>query len=57
MISDYNSQALKLAGIGRSTQDPSFGNIFRDDNGDPTGLLIEHGQFPLFKLAMKLKQE
>lgn len=34
-----NSQALKLAGITRDTPDPKGGQIFRDSNGEPTGIL------------------
>ena len=36
-----NSRALALAGIERSTADPTFGRIERDDDGTPTGVLHE----------------
>jgi len=36
-----NTKALELAGITRSTADPVGGKIFRDSNGDATGLLEE----------------
>src|SRR5436190_379600 len=36
-----NTKALELAGITRSTADPVGGKIFRDANGDATGLLEE----------------
>jgi predicted amidohydrolase YtcJ len=36
-----NSMALKMAGIDRNTQDPQGGQITRDENGEPTGLLKE----------------
>ena len=36
-----NTKALELAGITRSTPDPVGGKIFRDANGDATGLLEE----------------
>ncbi|MFZ4585604.1 MAG: amidohydrolase [Acidimicrobiia bacterium] len=36
-----NSAALDLLGIGRSTPDPQGGEIVRDNNGAPTGVLIE----------------
>ncbi len=52
-----NSKALELAGIGGSTQDPSFGNIVKDNDGNPTGLLMEHAQFLLFKAALESKTE
>ena len=36
-----NSRALRLAGIDKQTADPSGGQIQRDDNGQPTGILFE----------------
>ena len=36
-----NSRALAIAGIDRTTADPSDGRIERDANGDPTGMLQE----------------
>ena len=36
-----NSSALKLAGINGSTPDPSNGQIQRDQQGLPTGILLE----------------
>jgi predicted amidohydrolase YtcJ len=36
-----NSQALEIAGIGKDTPDPSGGEIERDVNGQPTGMLKE----------------
>ncbi|GAB2217722.1 hypothetical protein Droror1_Dr00000930 [Drosera rotundifolia] len=36
-----NSLALKVAGITRDTEDPVGGTIVKDDDGEPTGLLID----------------
>ena len=38
-----NSKALELAGVRRDTQDPipGFSYYVRDDNGDPTGYVLE----------------
>ncbi len=37
----FNSKALALAGISRSTPDPEGGSIGRDAGGEPNGLLVE----------------
>jgi len=38
-----SSKALELAGINKDTPDPAGGQILRDKNGHPTGLLIDNG--------------
>lgn len=40
-VACVNSVALKLAGIGPDTPDPTGGKICRDAQGEPDGLLIE----------------
>jgi len=39
-----NAEALRLAGVTRATPDPAGGEILRDSQGDPTGLLNERAQ-------------
>ncbi len=39
-----NSRALEIAGITAATPDPVNGIIRRDENGEPTGLLIDSAQ-------------
>ncbi|WP_047981852.1 amidohydrolase [Ornithinibacillus contaminans] len=37
-----NSAMLELAGINQATANPDFGEVVKDQDGEPTGLLIEH---------------
>src|SRR5438067_7452726 len=39
-----NGAALQLAGVGRDTPNPPGGEIVKDSNGEPTGLLKESAQ-------------
>ncbi|MED4228565.1 amidohydrolase [Neobacillus cucumis] len=43
-IAVVNSKALELAGITRDTPDPPGGEIDRDLNGEPTGILRENAK-------------
>ncbi|MGD2097529.1 MAG: amidohydrolase [Desulfobacterales bacterium] len=36
-----NSKALEIAGVTKDTPDPASGEMERDDNGEPTGILKE----------------
>lgn len=40
-----NSKALALAGISKDTLDPPGGEIIRDTNGEPTGVLIDNAMY------------
>lgn len=40
-----NSKALALAGISKETLDPPGGEIIRDANGEPTGVLIDNAMY------------
>lgn len=44
-----NGKALELAGITAATPQPEFGEIVRDQNGQPTGLLKEGGAMNLVR--------
>jgi predicted amidohydrolase YtcJ len=48
-----NSKALELAGISRSSKDPSGGVIVKDRKGQPTGHLIENAMGPVEVMATK----
>ncbi|KKB37347.1 amidohydrolase [Bacillus thermotolerans] len=60
-----NSLALNLAGITKETKNPDYGIIYKDKNGEPTGILIETAislatdyayDFPKKKLEDMLQQ-
>jgi len=44
-----NSKALQLAGITKDSLDPPGGQILRDSNGEPTGVLIDNAMLLLEK--------
>lgn len=37
-----SSEALAIAGVNKNTEDPPGGKIIRDDDGRPTGLLVDN---------------
>ena len=43
-VNCVNSKALELAGITKDTPDPQGGEIDRDENGEPTGVLRENAR-------------
>lgn len=46
-----NTRALELAGITKDTIDPPGGLIVRDDNGEPTGVLVDNAAYLVQKLV------
>lgn len=46
-----NSRALELAGITRDTPNPQGGEIYKDDKGEPNGLLMDLAGYPVTKFA------
>jgi predicted amidohydrolase YtcJ len=42
-----NSLALRMIGVDRTTPDPVGGQIVRDEQGEPTGILRESASYPL----------
>ena len=52
-----NSRALQLAGITRDTPDPQGGQIYKDDKGEPTGLLMDNAGRPIRHLLPRPTEE
>ncbi len=52
-----NSKALALAGIGRDTTNPSGGEIGRDGDGEPNGLLTETACYLLMGILPEFTAE
>jgi predicted amidohydrolase YtcJ len=52
-----NSKALSLAGITKDTQDPAGGVIVKDDEGMPTGYLLDEAQELVKKVIPKVSSE
>ena len=51
-----NSLALKLAGIDRTTANPSGGEILKDRQGEPTGMLIDRATDLVARLIPPLSE-
>lgn len=52
-----NSKALEVAGITRHTENPPFGIIGKDDEGEPDGLLYETAMDAIIRLAYDFSEE
>lgn len=52
-----SSRALALAGIDRNTPDPAGGRILKDENGEPTGMLIDGAMALVTKLVPAPSEE
>lgn len=48
-IISVNSKALEIAGIDKNTPNPPGGEIDRDENGEPTGILRENAKVLVLK--------
>ncbi|MCB9878270.1 MAG: amidohydrolase [Planctomycetes bacterium] len=51
-----NSQALQLAGIGKDTESPAGGEILRDSEGLPTGVLVDAAMAAVPEPALDVAQ-
>lgn len=52
-----NSKALEIAGIKANTPSPSGGEIVKDANGQPTGLLIDNASYLVGKMIPETTNE
>ncbi|RJS59358.1 amidohydrolase [Bacillus sp. PK3_68] len=52
-----NTKALEIANINRDTEDPSYGMISKDKNGEPDGLLYEKAMDAVFRHAYNFTKE
>lgn len=52
-----NSKALQVANITKSTVSPSGGEIIKDANGEPTGVLIDNAEYLVTSLIPKPDKE
>jgi predicted amidohydrolase YtcJ len=52
-----NSEALRRAGIDKNTLDPAGGEIIRDENGNPTGVLIDNAMYMVERQIPRMTSE
>lgn len=52
-----NSKALEMLKIDRYTENPPFGEIAKDENGEPTGILYEQASQLVANLAFQVSHE
>ncbi|WP_349632562.1 amidohydrolase [Neobacillus sp. SuZ13] len=52
-----NSHALEIAGITSQTENPSYGTILKDEQGEPTGVLIESAVSLVADIALAFSKE
>ena len=52
-----NSEALRLAGITRDTPDPEGGEILKDADGEPTGILVDNAVDLVFEVIPEVGPE
>jgi len=52
-----NSKALEICGIDKNTPNPEGGEIERDQNGEPTGILLENAMGLVSKFAYDLSED
>ncbi|GIN90466.1 amidohydrolase [Siminovitchia terrae] len=52
-----NSKAIEIAGITKDTANPDYGIIYKDEDGEPTGILIESAMSLVGKYAYDFSNE
>lgn len=52
-----NSKALEMAGITSQTENPPYGTILKDEQGEPTGVLIETAISLVADIALSFPKE
>lgn len=52
-----NTKAMELAGVSSGTRDPEGGRFIRDNEGNPTGVLIDHAKDPVTRVIPATSDE